>query len=742
MERKLKLQRLSALVMVMFLVIANIPSEVISAATARATTMRLDSYTGKITVNTMNGSSRKASKGMRLLNGYEVGTSAASSAYINLDDTKAVKLDEKTQVQVRQAGKQLELMTKTGNIFFNVKKTLASNESFRIRSSTLITGVRGTSAYVTLDKDETRVYLLEGKLKLTEIDPGTGKANTVSITGGEAAVSCKYTTDKVDVTKEKFAEGDVPYFVLEEVAKDEELQKKVDDLSPLSTEKLLKIKDNMDQGMTHEEAVAKVEDNGKVTSTQVTEGDFIIEKYDKIPAETRMASVFSVSKDKTAKIVGLSDEGKTKTEITIPKTTADSEYHITEVQYSLFSRNNTIRKLTILADLETIPKNMCDNCTGLTEVTLSENITSIEDYAFYKCSNITDLTLPAGLTSLGKMVFAGCSKLQRMDIPQGVPVLGSKLFKDCVELTEVTMQEGVTQIADYCFEGCKKLQNANIPDGVTSIGQGAFKNCSLLESVHIPSSVAGNWREVFSGCSSIKNVNIPQGATAIDYRNFYNCTSLVSVTIPEGVTEIGSSAFDGCSSLERIELPKEVQKIESSAFSGCSSLQSANIPEGVNLLDQHVFMGCSSLKSITIPNSVTEISHDAFRTCKSLESITFADGGNKAGVYIGQLAFEGCESLTSITFPFGGKIWDRAFLNCTNLENVIITSGETSGVIGGQVFDKCTKLLQITLPKEVTGVYSEIFKECAGRIIVYNGKEYKNYTDLNAAIQSAHSSTQ
>ena len=65
-----------------------------------------------------------------------------------------------------------------------------------------------------------------------------------------------------------------------------------------------------------------------------------------------MARVFSVSRDKTAKIIGLSDEGKTKTEITIPKNAVNSEYTITDVEAGLFKGNTTIQKLTILADLE------------------------------------------------------------------------------------------------------------------------------------------------------------------------------------------------------------------------------------------------------------------------------------------------------------------------------------------------------------------------------------------------------
>lgn len=100
-----KLKRVTVFLLVALLVISVMPSEMVSAAAARATTMKMDSYTGKVTIHTLNGTSRKVSKGMRLLNGYEIGTKAESTAFINLDDAKAVKLDENTQIQVRQKGK-------------------------------------------------------------------------------------------------------------------------------------------------------------------------------------------------------------------------------------------------------------------------------------------------------------------------------------------------------------------------------------------------------------------------------------------------------------------------------------------------------------------------------------------------------------------------------------------------------------------------------------------------------------
>lgn len=60
---KNSIKRLTAFVIAVLVVISGMPSEIASAATARATTMKLDSYTGNVTVRTMNGTGKKHRKG-------------------------------------------------------------------------------------------------------------------------------------------------------------------------------------------------------------------------------------------------------------------------------------------------------------------------------------------------------------------------------------------------------------------------------------------------------------------------------------------------------------------------------------------------------------------------------------------------------------------------------------------------------------------------------------------------------
>ena len=140
------IRALTAVVMAGFLsASAAVPA---SAATARATTMQLEKTEGTVTLKTQNGSTRKITKGMRLYNGNTLSTAKYSYAHISLDSTKAVKLDQSSSATLRQSGKQLELLVKSGKLFFNVSKKLSAKESMNVRTSTMVTGVRGTCGVV------------------------------------------------------------------------------------------------------------------------------------------------------------------------------------------------------------------------------------------------------------------------------------------------------------------------------------------------------------------------------------------------------------------------------------------------------------------------------------------------------------------------------------------------------------------------------------------------------------------
>ena len=210
-----------------------------AAETAAAATLRLEKAEGTVKVSNASGKSVTVTDGMRLYSGYTIATEKNSYAYVSLDSTKAVKLDASSKAEVRKSGKKLELNAVSGSLFFNVTAPVDKDESLNIRTSTMVTGVRGTSGWVVvIDRFTSRVHLLEGTLTVTSSEPATGQMRQATITGGQTATAAlnkpSQAGSQMSLTVTNLQEKQVPGFVAVAVAENPALQGKIAAKSPLS----------------------------------------------------------------------------------------------------------------------------------------------------------------------------------------------------------------------------------------------------------------------------------------------------------------------------------------------------------------------------------------------------------------------------------------------------------------------------------------------------------------------------
>ena len=150
-----------------------------------ATTMRLLGFEGKVVLEE-NGKNKKIKENIRLNSGNELLTSYFSSATIGLDDVKTVSMDQKSEAEFIQSGKKLEMNLIRGSIFFVVTQPLEDDETFDIRTSTMMVGIRGTSGYVEVDDDGTeRLIVTDGVVHVTYTDPETGEVSEEDVSAGQ-----------------------------------------------------------------------------------------------------------------------------------------------------------------------------------------------------------------------------------------------------------------------------------------------------------------------------------------------------------------------------------------------------------------------------------------------------------------------------------------------------------------------------------------------------------------------------
>ena len=186
-----------------------------------------------------------------------------------------------------------------------------------------------------------------------------------------------------------------------------------------------------------------------------------------------------------------------------------------------------------------------EHCVEITNVTISDGVTSIGDNAFHSCSALSMVTFMGGLTRIGSGAFAGCEALRDFDFPYSLETIGANAFSECNGLVDVS-----------------------IPDSVQSIGSQAFSLCEGLQSVYLPPTLTIIPDGIFTDCTHLSNVDIPDTVTEIGANAFLRCTAFILETLPSGIQRIGDAAFANCGNIESLALPKTLDSIGEAAFGG------------------------------------------------------------------------------------------------------------------------------------------------------------------------------
>ena len=326
---------------------------------------------------------------------------------------------------------------------------------------------------------------------------------------------------------------------------------------------------------------------------------------------------------------------------------------------------------------------------GLRSVTITGG--EISTGAFSYCTGLTEITVSGDQTSIGMTAFRGCTGLTRVVLPEKLQYIGRYSFQNCTNLTDITLPETVTQLDECVFENCTSLERLDLPDGIRVIPAAAFKGCTALELVRMPDQLVEIEPNAFYGCSSLKAVGLGGELLRIGETAFSGCASLVQVSVPDSVTEIGKGAFSGCSSLVSIRLPfiggqeksyydtycyplgyifgedayeggvKTTQQYTGNStyptlkatYYIPASLQSVSVSRGMAV--RGAFQNCTSLVDVSLGSGVREINSNAFANCSRLLWVYISDNTYIAG----DDAFLGCGSLKHVLYGGSRTQWNQ-----------------------------------------------------------------------------------
>ncbi|MBR6067531.1 MAG: leucine-rich repeat protein, partial [Bacteroidales bacterium] len=370
------------------------------------------------------------------------------------------------------------------------------------------------------------------------------------------------------------------------------------------------------------------------------------------------------------------------------------------------------------------------NCTSFSTLNIGENVENIPGYAFYGCTGLSEITIPDSITSIGEMAFYGCTGLTTMNFnAKNCTTMGSSsnlVFYNCTSFSTLNIGENVENIPGYAFRGCSGLETITIGNSLESIGDYAFDNCSSLTAVYI--SNISQWCAIsFAGLSTNAN---PLGLAHNLYINNELVTDLV---LPNTITEIKPYVFKNATCLTSVTIPSSVTSIGYQAFYGCSNLTTVNFnAENCTTMGSSsspVFYNCTSFSTLNIGENVENIPEYAFKGCSGLETITIGNSLESIGDY----AFSNCSSLTAVyisdisqwcAISFADLSTDANPLGLAHnlyIDNELVTDlvlPNTITEIKSYAFKNATCLTSVTIPSSVTSIGSQVFYGCSNITIV------------------------
>lgn len=236
----------------------------------------------------------------------------------------------------------------------------------------------------------------------------------------------------------------------------------------------------------------------------------------------------------------LSDEE----EIVIPETITHNgnTYNVTSIGDEAFYGCSLLEKIT-MTSIETIGASAFKGCTNLVNASLSNNLLTIETYAFYN-TGLEVINIPLSVETVETYAFANCDGLiiycegtPNIVSDDGRPVYYNVTAETYLEENGIqfVVRNGNAVVTNYVGTETNVVIPNTITIGentynITTIGEYAFENNFNIITVELPNTLTTIETYAFTNCSSLTTVTIPTNVTSIGYRGFNNCKNLTIYT--------------------------------------------------------------------------------------------------------------------------------------------------------------------------------------------------------------------
>ncbi len=371
--------------------------------------------------------------------------------------------------------------------------------------------------------------------------------------------------------------------------------------------------------------------------------------------------------------------------------------------YDLYYNDSLLEKLIIPDDVGEIIAYAFEDCRSIRQVILGENVTKINDGAFFGCRKLESIKMNSKLETIGNFAFEDCVALTSVGMGMSVNAIGKAAFRNCRALVSIALPEGVTEISEHLFENCVSMTGASVSLAAEKIGEAAFKDCISLRNIYLPDSITEIGREAFCCCEKLTDAIIPANVRVIEECTFFG--SGIRYLDTGGAEEIKMNAFARCKALETVKIGKNLSRMTEAPFEADTEIKSVIITdidawcrmeldmETSNPLwsGADLYLDDEIVTALMIPGNIKMINDYTFCGAGSIRNVILYDGVTKVGCS----AFENCKNVTEISLPASlTEIFDKAFADCTGLKAITIPKNTES--LGTGILYGCEKLQTVS----------------------------------------------
>ena len=143
-------------------------------------------------------------------------------------------------------------------------------------------------------------------------------------------------------------------------------------------------------------------------------------------------------------------------------------YTVTSIESNAFANSTGLTNLTISKNITSLTGNMFDTCSALNAISVDANNASYSaesgvlfnknktEIIKYPVAKSGEYTIPNTVTTIGESAFAN-AKVTKVKIPTSVETIKTKAFVGCTSLAELTVLDTVTTIEETAFASTTKL---------------------------------------------------------------------------------------------------------------------------------------------------------------------------------------------------------------------------------------------------------------------------------------------